>query len=480
MQDGVLDSADVLIHGHPVLRTLFRKRFLVVMRRREAIKIPGRADERIESIRLAFRRGFAFRAGYVDERIERFERRLSLVSQLGIDRQNHRQVFVRHGYGAALFAEDNRHRRPPVTLAGNPPVAQAKLYGCLTDVLGLQMLAHFLLGFVALETVKRTGLGHRPKLGHGFLQIVGIRIAVRRQDDHADGQVVFSGKLEIAVIVCGHGHDGAGAVIHQHEVGRPYGYRFSVQGIDGICSGKDSEFFAALAGAGDLVLTFNFFDERINFFFLFRSARERMGQRMFRCKDHEGCAVQRVRARCEHFDGFIRVFDLKVDFGACAFADPVGLHGQHLFRPALFQVFEALQQSIGVVGDFEKPAFLQFGDHLVVAAPTQTVDDLFVGEYGVAGFAPVDLGVFPVHETAFQELQEAPLVPLVIFRFAGGDFAIPVVTESETLDLLGHGLDIGVGPFVRVRLVLDRRVLRRHAERIPPDRMQHVKTLSST
>ena len=118
------------------------------------------------------------------------------------------------------------------------------------------------------------------------------------------GRVVFFGELEVAVIVCGYGHDGAGAVIHEHEVGGPYRDGFAVQGIDGSRPGKHAELFAALAGAGNLVLAFHFFDKGVNRLFLFGSARQRMRQRMLRREHHEGCAVQCVRPGGEHGDRF--------------------------------------------------------------------------------------------------------------------------------------------------------------------------------
>ena len=58
---------------------------------------------------------------------------------------------------------------------------------------------------------------------------------------------------------------------------------------------------------------------------------------------------------------------------------------------------------------------------------------------------------------------------------AGGDLARPVDGESHHLELGAHGGDIFECPARRVDALFHGRILRRHAERVPPHRMQHVK-----
>ena len=75
MQDGVLDAADVLVDGEPVLRDLRVERSAVVVRVGVAIEIPGRIDERVHGVGFAARRAAALGTRRVDELGQAAERR---------------------------------------------------------------------------------------------------------------------------------------------------------------------------------------------------------------------------------------------------------------------------------------------------------------------------------------------------------------------------------------------------------------------
>src|SRR5439155_350920 len=51
----------------------------------------------------------------------------SLAADFHVMRQDNRQIFLLFGHHAARIAVHNGNRRPPVTLAANPPIAQAIL-----------------------------------------------------------------------------------------------------------------------------------------------------------------------------------------------------------------------------------------------------------------------------------------------------------------------------------------------------------------
>ena len=59
----------------------------------------------------------------------------------------------------------------------------------------------------------------------------------------------------------------------------------------------------------------------------------------------------------------------------------------------------------------------------------------------------------------------------------GGNFAVPIIGQSQFLLLTGHVGDIFHRPFSRVDTMFDRGILSRHTKRIPAHRMQHVKTV---
>ena len=105
------------------------------------------------------------------------------------------------------------------------------------------------------------------------------------------------------------------------------------------------------------------------------------------------------------------LFQRKGDGGPVGLADPVALHGQHAFRPAALQLGKILQELVAVGGDAQEPLGQILLFHTAVAAPAQAVDDLLVGQHGMAGRAPVLRGLLAVDEALFQEAQEEFLFP---------------------------------------------------------------------
>src|SRR5262249_61451640 len=100
MQNRVLDAADILVDGHPIIG-LFRLDGLPGMWRAKAREIPGAVDKSIAGIGLAC--GFAAASWAIDvlpgwmavERISRFVER-------NIVRQEHGQVLFRYRHDTAF------------------------------------------------------------------------------------------------------------------------------------------------------------------------------------------------------------------------------------------------------------------------------------------------------------------------------------------------------------------------------------------
>ena len=220
------------------------------------------------------------------------------------------------------------------------------------------------------------------------------------------------------------------------------------------------------------------FDEGSQFGVVARGMR---GQRMLGGHGAEGDAHDGVGAGGEHpqpavVDQRATVVADVVREGKAhtgALADPVRLHGLHAFGPALKRV-EIVQQFVGVLRDAEVVTgnFTLFDRR--TGAPAAAVDHLFVGQHGLVDRVPVhDLGLL-VGDALFQHAQEQPLVPLVVGRLAGGQFAAPVDGEAQRLQLLLHVGDVVVRPLRRRHRVLDRRVLGRQTEGVPAHGLQHV------
>src|SRR5271167_1337155 len=117
------------------------------------------------------------------------------------------------------------------------------------------------------------------------------------------------------------------------------------------------------------------------------------------------------------------------ELSAFAAADPVALHQLDRLRP--IDAVEIFEQAIGVLGDLDVPLLEIFlGDGVVGMPPAASVDDLLVGENGLALVAPPLRAVRAVGEAALQEHQEEPLRPLVVLGRRRIYFARPIVSAA--------------------------------------------------
>ena len=285
-------------------------------------------------------------------------------------------------------------------------------------------------------------------------------------------------EVEVALVVRGHGHDRAGAVVGQHVVGGVDRHLLAVDRVDR----DDAEVDAGLRPLGGLPVDVGELAHLLEVGVELGPLLGRAhlgGQRRVGGDDEEGRAVQRVRPGRE--DGDRRpppsAPGATIRKSTCApvrAADPVALHRQHALGPVALQRRHVVQQPVGVVGDLEVPlGQVALGD-LVAAALAAAVDDLLVGQHGLVVRAPVDRRGLAVGQPPLQEAQEQPLRPAVVLGVAGVQPPAPVEADAEAAERLGLGLDVGVGPLRGVLVALDRRVLRGQPEGVPADRVQHV------
>src|ERR1700731_2035090 len=74
-------------------------------------------------------------------------------------------------------------------------------------------------------------------------------------------------------------------------------------------------------------------------------------------EDDGACTVDGVDARGEHFDGLDtgNIGNRKFHARAYGFANPVALHGDDALGPAAFELFQVIEELLGVAGSLEKP-----------------------------------------------------------------------------------------------------------------------------
>src|ERR1019366_9571043 len=123
--------------------------------------------------------------------------------------------------------------------------------------------------------------------------------------------------------------------------------------------------------------------------------------------------------------------------------------------------FQPAEQFLRVFRDSVEPLFDVARFYLrIFVAPAAAIDHLLICQNGLAFRAPVYAALFLVRQITLEHAQKNPLVPLVIFRIAGGYFASPVIAESEPIANFFEFDDVPKRPFAWMNITLNRGVFR--------------------
>ena len=224
-----------------------------------------------------------------------------------------------------------------------------------------------------------------------------------------------------------HRHDRAGAVLHQHVVRHVHRDLLAVDGVGDGAAQRHARLrlvggATLLVGLGERVV-----DVLAHRLLVLGALGEAQHVGVLGRHHKEGRAEQRVGAGREHGvvdrgpahpggAGGTQILAAEHHFRALRAPDPVALHRLHVLRP--LDPVEVPQQPLGVVGDAQEP-LLQLADFdLRAAALAAAVHDLLVGEHRLVVGAPLHRRLLAVGEAGVQQLQEDPLRPAVVARFA--------------------------------------------------------------
>ena len=301
------------------------------------------------------------------------------------------------------------------------------------------------------------------------------------QDNRHDRQVVLAGKLKVALVATGNGHDGAGAVVGHDVVGNPHGDLLAVDGVYHIAAREGTVLLEGALGTLDGRDMLGVLDNLGHGLLVLRALDELMQAGVLGSQDKEGDAKKGIGTRGK--DGNLALIALngltilvaqgKVDLSALGATDPVGLHLLDALGPAgeLLQVVEQLLRVLGnLVVPLLKVALLGLG----AAAPALALGNLLVGQNGLAGGAPVDRVLLAVDQALFPHLLKDPLTPTVVVRTAGLNHAIQIVGEAHALHRGERLVHVLIRPGGSLRVVLDGGVLGRQAKGVKADGVQHV------
>ena len=129
------------------------------------------------------------------------------------------------------------------------------------------------------------------------------------------------------------------------------------------------------------------------------------------------------------------------------------------------------------IRNFEEPLLELLLYHLRFATIAFPIDHLLIGEHGLTRRTPIHMRPLLVRQTILVQEEKHPLRPLIILLARSIDLTIPVIRHAERFDLSREVRDILMRLLIRMDARLDREVLRRKSECIPPDRMQYLESL---
>ena len=201
---------------------------------------------------------------------------------------------------------DDGDRGAPIALTGYQPVAQAVVDALACVALIRDDIEDF--GdrgvFVVREANEFGGCSDvtakRSTFGEGCGDGV-IRLVIGFTVDEPNRQPHGFCKVEVALVVCGDGHDGAGSVAGEDVVSDPDRDVFAIYGIEGVSASEDAGFWAIIGGAVLLRCATCGIDVGIHSGLLLRGCN-RGNQRVFRGQDEECGTPEGVGACGENGD----------------------------------------------------------------------------------------------------------------------------------------------------------------------------------
>ena len=232
--------------------------------------------------------------------------------------------------------------------------------------------------------------------------------------------------------MCRHGHDRAGAVAHHDIIGNVNRDLLAGQRID---RGQAVDLHAGLILDQLRALEFGLFRALRLVSIQLRDVCDLTAvlfdQRMLRRHDHEGHAVQRIRAGGVDPELLILLLDPEIDECARGLADPVLL--LELDVRQIVNGLQPLQQLVCILGDAEIPDLLGLLDDLAVADVALAALRILIGQHDLAGRAVIHKRLVAEHKPVLEHLEEDPLRPLVVALLGRIDHARPVEREADTL-----------------------------------------------
>ncbi len=336
----------------------------------------------------------------------------------------------------------------------------------------------------------------------------------------------------VAAVVGRYGHNGAGSVPGEHVIAHPYRNFFAGKRIDGVGAGEHT---AHLLVNHSLALRLVLYAVDVDLYLLaaFRSG-DFLHIFAFGSEHHECDAKHRIGACGENFKFYVGTVDGETHLRSLRPSYPVALGLFQGIGPV--NGIKAVEQTLGVGRHAQTPLIHELLLHRITAADRHSLAHLVVGKHGAELRTPVyhrvaQIGYAVVHQSvalllfvhgfpligrevqflaagsidalasfffkmlhkvgnghravetavvvAFKHLYERPLCPAVKFRIAGAYTAVPVVAETDFVELLAIACNIFLSGNLGVLTGLDGILFGGKSVGVESHRMQHIESLQA-
>ena len=468
MQHRMFRTADIQIHRQPVIHELAIGNLLVIMRIQIADIVPAGTSPLRHCIRFTLALHAVNRdiqpVGAVGKRRLAIRRRLIVISC----RQFKRQIVFRYRPQRSIFHMDDRNRLAPVALTREQPVSELVLNLALTDLVFLKPVNHLRNCFFLAQTIQPFGVDMHP------IASIGLCFDIAALQNRNDRQMELLCKLIVTRIMRRHCHDRTGAISRQNIIRNPDRNFSAIDRIDRICACEDTRLFLVQIRTVQIALLGRFHLISPDCVFLL-GRRDEIDKRMLWRHDTVGRSEQRIAARREDREFLIGILDLENDFCTDRLADPVALHIFRGLRPV--DRIQIIQQLLCIGRDAQHPLPHHLPHDRISADGRLAFNDLFIGQHRAKLRAPVHRHLRGIGKASFIHLQEDPLGPAIIIRIAGADFPVPVIRESERLDLITEVINVPIREFTRMMAGLQGILFCRQTECIESHRVHDVVSL---
>ena len=321
-----------------------------------------------------------------------------------------------------MFTPHKRNRFAPVSLSGEHPVTQFKVYFSFTDAFFFKEVYHCGNRFINAFSCNKSGIYHCACIGICVCFFLHI---FPTGNNFNNRKTEFRCKLVVTGIMCRNRHNCTCSVCSKYIVGNKYRNFCIVNRVYRHNAGKlNACFIFSKLCTFKLCLFSSFSHICFNFIIVFNFIFQLADKFMFRRKNNICCAEKCITSCCVYCYYIIVAVNFEINFRTFGSADPVFLLCFNFIN--IICLVKVINKLLSIFSYFKHPLALIFLNNFSAATFTNAANNLFVCKTNFTACAPVDRHFLFICKTFFKQLKENPLCPFIVVRVGCVYFSCPV------------------------------------------------------